>query len=481
MDAMKRDADPQETREWLDALAGVLAVEGPDRAHFLIEQLIDEARQSGAYLPFSANTAYINTIPTDAQVRIPGDQEIEHRIRSYVRWNAMAMVLRANKHTNVGGHIASFASAATLYDVGFNHFWRAHVRRARRRSRVFPGPLGHRRLRARLHAGPVHRGAARQLPAGSRRQGHLVVSASVADARFLAVPYGVDGPRPADGDLPGAVHEIPAGPRARADRGTQGVGVHGRRRNGRARVDGRHRHGVAREPRQPDLRRQLQPAASRRPGPRQRQDHPGAGERFPRRRLERHQARLGHALGCAARPRQEGHPDEADDGVRRRRVPDVQEQERRVRPRVFLQYAGAEGARARLVRRGDLASEPRRPRPVQDLRGVPHGRQSPGPADGDPRQDDQGLRDGHVRRGAEHHAPAEEDVARVAEALPRPLRDSRARRQARGDSVRQFPRGLAGAPIHARAPDGTGRLHAARGAANRSRWSCPSSRRSSGS
>jgi pyruvate dehydrogenase E1 component len=117
------DIDPQETREWLDALAGVLEAEGPDRAHFLIEQLIDKARRSGAWLPFSANTAYINTIPVDQQVRIPGDQNIEHRIRSYTRWNAMAMVVRANKHTNVGGHIASYASAATLYDVGFNHFW----------------------------------------------------------------------------------------------------------------------------------------------------------------------------------------------------------------------------------------------------------------------------------------------------------------------------------------------------------------------
>jgi pyruvate dehydrogenase E1 component len=117
------DRDPQETREWLDALDGVLAAEGPDRAHFLIEQLIDKARRSGAYLPFSANTAYINTIPVENQVRIPGDQNIEHRIRSYTRWNAMAMVVRANKHTNVGGHIASYASAATLYDVGFNHFW----------------------------------------------------------------------------------------------------------------------------------------------------------------------------------------------------------------------------------------------------------------------------------------------------------------------------------------------------------------------
>ena len=90
------DLDPQETREWLDALDGVLAAEGPDRAHFLIEQLIDRARRSGAYLPFSANTAYINTIPVDKQVRMPGDQNLENKIRSYVRWNAMAMVVRAN-------------------------------------------------------------------------------------------------------------------------------------------------------------------------------------------------------------------------------------------------------------------------------------------------------------------------------------------------------------------------------------------------
>jgi len=119
------DRDPQETREWLEALEGVLAAEGPDRAHFLIEALIDKARRSGAYLPFSANTAYINTIPVDKQVRLPGDFNIEQRIRHYVRWNAMAMVLRANKETNVGGHIASFASAAMLYDIGFNHFWHA--------------------------------------------------------------------------------------------------------------------------------------------------------------------------------------------------------------------------------------------------------------------------------------------------------------------------------------------------------------------
>jgi len=119
------DLDPQETQEWLAALEGVLAAAGPDRAHFLIEALIDKARRSGAYLPFSANTAYINTIPVEKQVRLPGDFNIEKKIRDVVRWNAMAMVLRANKDTNVGGHIASFASAAMLYDIGFNHFWHA--------------------------------------------------------------------------------------------------------------------------------------------------------------------------------------------------------------------------------------------------------------------------------------------------------------------------------------------------------------------
>ncbi|NUT13302.1 MAG: pyruvate dehydrogenase (acetyl-transferring), homodimeric type, partial [Cupriavidus sp.] len=119
------DADPQETHEWLDALQGVLAAEGPARAAFLIDKQIEYARVNGVTQPFHAETQYINTIPVEQQARIPGDQDIEHRIRSYTRWNAMAMVLRANKHTNVGGHISSFASAATLYDVGYNHFWRA--------------------------------------------------------------------------------------------------------------------------------------------------------------------------------------------------------------------------------------------------------------------------------------------------------------------------------------------------------------------
>jgi len=122
---LQPDIDPQETQEWLDALNSVIASSGGERAHFLLEKLIEKARRSGAYLPYSARTAYINTIPTGKEARSPGNNAIEHRVRSHVRWNAMAMVLRANKKTNVGGHIASFASAATLYDVGYNHFWHA--------------------------------------------------------------------------------------------------------------------------------------------------------------------------------------------------------------------------------------------------------------------------------------------------------------------------------------------------------------------
>ncbi|HTS85847.1 MAG TPA: pyruvate dehydrogenase (acetyl-transferring), homodimeric type [Usitatibacter sp.] len=121
-----QDIDPLETREWVDSLEAVLEIEGPGRAHFILEQLVDKARRSGAYLPYSAQTAYINTIPTHLETPMPGDQAIESRLRSMVRWNAAAMVLRAGKKDlELGGHIASFASAATLYDVGFNHFWNA--------------------------------------------------------------------------------------------------------------------------------------------------------------------------------------------------------------------------------------------------------------------------------------------------------------------------------------------------------------------
>ena len=120
------DLDPVETREWIESIDSVLKSQGADRAHYLLEQLIDYTRRSGAYLPYRAQTAYINTIPPHMEEHSPGNHELEHRLRSVVRWNAVAMVLRAGKKDlELGGHIASFASAATLYDVGFNHFWQA--------------------------------------------------------------------------------------------------------------------------------------------------------------------------------------------------------------------------------------------------------------------------------------------------------------------------------------------------------------------
>ncbi len=119
------DNDPQETQEWLDALESVLKYEGAERAHFLLEQLIDKARSSGAGVPFSATTPYCNTIALGDEERSSGNRELEHRIRALTRWNAMALVLNANRDSSeLGGHIASFASAATLYDVAFNHFFR---------------------------------------------------------------------------------------------------------------------------------------------------------------------------------------------------------------------------------------------------------------------------------------------------------------------------------------------------------------------
>jgi pyruvate dehydrogenase E1 component len=120
------DPDALETQEWLDALEAVLDREGPERAHYLLERLVDKARRSGAYIPFSANTAYINTIPPHLEERSPGDAALEERIRSYCRWNAMVMVARANRNDDeLGGHIASFASVGTMFGVGQNHFWHA--------------------------------------------------------------------------------------------------------------------------------------------------------------------------------------------------------------------------------------------------------------------------------------------------------------------------------------------------------------------
>ena len=122
----KGDIDPLETNEWLDSLTSVIEKDGNQRAHYLIKELINKAYMEGANIPYTQNTPYINTIPAHDEKKSNGDQNVERRIRSLIRWNAAAMVVRANKKfPELGGHIGTFASAATLYDVGMNHFWRA--------------------------------------------------------------------------------------------------------------------------------------------------------------------------------------------------------------------------------------------------------------------------------------------------------------------------------------------------------------------
>ena len=134
-DILDQDIDPAESREWIDSIDAVIRTDGTERAHFLLERMVDETRRAGGHIPFQPTTQYVNTIPPHLEARSPGDAELEWRIRSLIRWNAMAMVVRANRKPGaLGGHIASFASSATLYDVGFNHFWRAP-------SEAHPGDL----------------------------------------------------------------------------------------------------------------------------------------------------------------------------------------------------------------------------------------------------------------------------------------------------------------------------------------------------
>ena len=157
------DIDPIETGEWIESIDSVLAQHGPERAHFLLNRMIDFARRSGAYLPYSPNTAYLNTIQTAHQPEYPGDRTLERRIEAYIRWNAMAMVVNANRiSTEYGGHISSYASSATLYEVGFNHLWRGNTDRQEgdlvfMQGHSSPGMYARAFLEGRLDEGDLNR------------------------------------------------------------------------------------------------------------------------------------------------------------------------------------------------------------------------------------------------------------------------------------------------------------------------------------
>ncbi len=422
-----------ETQEWVDSLSRVIAARRPGARAVSARQA---ARRGAAHRARCRRSWRPRRIATRSrrtqEEKSPGNRELEHKIRSAIRWNAVAIILRANKESSeLGGHIASFQSSALLYDIGFGHFWHAP-------TAEHGGDL----IYVQGHVSPgIY---ARAFVEGRLTEQQLLNFRQESDGKGIP-SYPHPWLMPDFWQFPTV--SMGLGPlmaiyQARFLKYLEGRGL--------AKTDNRKvwaflGDGECDEPeslgaislarprgaRQPDLRHQLQPAAPRRPGARQRQDHPGARRRVPRRRLERDQGRLGLGLGQAVREGQGGHPAQAHGGVRRRPVPGLQEQERRLRARALLQHAGAQGAGRRPVRRRGVEAQSRRPRPVQGLRGVRGGGEAQGPADGDPRQDGEGLRHGRVGRRPDDRAPGEEDDAGCAEAVPRPLRHSDARRQDR--------------------------------------------------
>ena len=396
------DPDTLETQEWLDALETVLEREGPERAHFLLEKLIDKARRSGAHIPYNPNTAYINTIPPHMEERSPGDAALEERIRSYCRWNAMVMVAKANKaEGDLGGHIASFASLGTLFGIGQHHFW--HAPSAEHGGDLIffqghsaPGVYARAFLEGRLSEEQLlnfrrevdGKGISSyphpwlmpdywQFPTVSMGLGPIQ---AIYQARYLKYLHARglantenrkvwaflgDG----ETDEPESLGAISMASREKLDNLIFVINCNLQRLDGPV-----HGNGKIIQELEGEFR--------------------GAGWNVIK--LD-----LGLVLGSAPRARQGEHPAAGDGGDRRRRVPELQGERRRVRAQALLRQA-PEAARDGVAddRRGHLAPEPRRPRPAQDLRRLPPRGQSQGSADGDPRQDDQGLRHGQDRRKA---------------------------------------------------------------------------------
>ena len=310
------DIDPDETDEWMASLDQVVAEEGEVRGRFLVYKLLKRARQLQIGLPPLTQTRYINTISPEQEPDFPGDEEMELRIRRIIRWNAMAMVLRANsRFSGIGGHLSTYASLGEPVRDRLQPLLPREGRRRARRPDLLPGPRRAGHLRPGVPRGPPDRGPARPLPPRDR-PGPGPVS-SYPHPRlmpdfweFPTVSMGL-GPISAiyQARFNRYLHNRGLADTSRVAR----VGVPRRRRDRRARVARRAPRRRPRGPRQPDLRRQLQPAAPRRPGARQRQDHPGARGGLPRLGLERHQGHLGARVGRAARPRRRRRAGPADE------------------------------------------------------------------------------------------------------------------------------------------------------------------------
>ena len=213
------DTDPVETKEWLDSLDAVIDTHGKTRARYLLTSLLDRARESQVSFPATVSTPYVNTIPREAEPWFPGDEFIERRIRAFVRWNAAMMVVKANKAADgIGGHLSTYASSASLYEIGFNHFFRGkddgtsgdHIYF---QGHAAPGIYARAFLEGRLEADDLDH-FRREI--GRTPPRPVELPAPAADARVLGVPHRQHGARPDHRALPGALQPLPAQPRARA-------------------------------------------------------------------------------------------------------------------------------------------------------------------------------------------------------------------------------------------------------------------------
>ena len=457
------DLNPQETAEWVESLDQVIDQAGPDRATFLLDHLNERARANGAEVPVQFNTPYINTIRPEEEVAYPGDRAMERRIKSLIRWNAMAMVVRQNKYdAGIGGHISTYASLATLLGSGLQPFLPRQLRRSARRPDLLPGPRLSGCLRPRLPGRPPHRRAPEEFPPRTARDPRpFLLPAPVADARFLELPHRLHGPRADQRHLPGALHALPGKSRHHPGNPAPHLGLPRRRRNGRARIHGLHHSGLARKAGQPHLRHQLQSAAPRRSGARQRQGHPGTRSRLPRRRLERHQSDLGRRLGSAAGARHHRSAAKTHGRSGGWRVPDLRHQGRRLHPPAFLRQV-PRTARTRIPpeRRGSLQAAPRRPRSQEGLQRLPAGARYQGQAYPDSGPHRQGLRPRRSRRRPQHFPPAEETQRSGDRALPLALRNSDSRRSGAQRFLLPAAFGQPGDELPARTAAPAGRLHA---------------------
>ena len=268
-----------------------------------MSKLIERARELQVGHPATVSTPYVNTIPPEQEPWFPGDDEMERRIRAYIRWNAAVMVIKANKHADgIGGHLSTFASSAALYDVGFNWFFHGkddgqagdavYIQ-----GHAAPGIYARAFLEGRLTEDDLDQ-FRQEVGGGLSSYPHPRLM-----PEFWEYPTVSMGLGPLNSIYHARFLRYLHNRRIDDTVGVEGVVLHRRRRGRRARDPRRPDPARPRAARQPDLGHQLQPPAPRRPGPGQRQGHPGAGGRVPGRRLERHQGRVGLARGTSCWPR----------------------------------------------------------------------------------------------------------------------------------------------------------------------------------